>query len=119
MITPIAGQSTPLKPGSAMRPFFGVSLSLLDGVSGAELPMKNSSGVLAIKMSTPGMARTILGDHDRYIDTYFKQYPGYYLTGDGARADEDGHIWITGRIDDVVNVSGHRIGTAEVDEEKS
>ncbi len=112
MITPLPG-ATLLKPGSATRPFFGVQPVLLDDngvlIDGA------GSGVLAIKASWPGQIRSIYGDHQRMIDTYFKPYPGYYFSGDGARRDEDGYYWITGRVDDVINVSGHRIGTAEVE----
>ncbi|NWA04588.1 acetate--CoA ligase [Pseudomonas gingeri] len=112
MLTPLIG-SRQLKPGCATQPMFGVQPVLLDEqgreVSGA------GSGVLAIKASWPGQIRSVYGDPQRMLDTYFKPYPGYYFTGDGARRDEDGHYWITGRIDDVINVSGHRIGTAEVE----
>ncbi len=112
MISPLPG-ATDLKPGSATRPFFGVQPVLLDEqgkeVSGA------GAGVLAIKGSWPSQIRSVYGDHQRMVDTYFKPYPGYYFTGDGARRDEDGDFWITGRVDDVINVSGHRIGTAEVE----
>ncbi|WP_288463290.1 acetate--CoA ligase, partial [uncultured Pseudomonas sp.] len=102
-----------LKPGSATLPFFGVQPVLLDE-QGQEIDGPGS-GVLAIKSSWPSQIRTIYGDHQRLIDTYFSAYPGYYFTGDGARRDEDGYYWITGRVDDVLNVSGHRIGTAEVE----
>jgi acetyl-CoA synthetase len=112
MITPLPG-ATLLKPGSATRPFFGVQPVLLDD-NGLEIDGAGS-GVLAIKASWPGQIRSIYGDHQRMIDTYFKPYPGYYFSGDGARRDEDGYYWITGRVDDVINVSGHRIGTAEVE----
>ncbi|SDI08981.1 acetyl-CoA synthetase [Pseudomonas benzenivorans] len=112
MITPLPG-ATDLKPGSATRPFFGVQPVLLDE-QGKEIDGAGS-GVLAIKASWPSQIRSIYGDHQRLIDTYFKPYPGYYFTGDGARRDEDGYYWITGRVDDVINVSGHRIGTAEVE----
>ncbi|WP_454863979.1 acetate--CoA ligase [Pseudomonas hormoni] len=112
MIAPLPG-ATPLKPGSATRPFFGVQPVLLDD-SGQEVHGPGS-GVLAIKASWPGQTRTIHGDHSRHVETYFKPYPGYYFTGDGARRDADGYYWITGRVDDVINVSGHRIGTAEVE----
>lgn len=112
MITPLPG-ATDLKPGSATRPFFGVQPALLDE-QGKEIEGAGS-GVLAIKASWPGQIRSIYGDHQRMIDTYFSAYPGYYFSGDGARRDEDGYYWITGRIDDVINVSGHRIGTAEVE----
>ncbi|MCI1008307.1 acetate--CoA ligase [Pseudomonas oryzihabitans] len=102
-----------LKPGSATLPFFGVQPVLLDE-QGQEIDGPGS-GVLAIKSSWPSQIRTVYGDHQRLIDTYFSAYPGYYFTGDGARRDEDGYFWITGRVDDVLNVSGHRIGTAEVE----
>ncbi|WP_145008661.1 acetate--CoA ligase [Pseudomonas oryzihabitans] len=102
-----------LKPGSATLPFFGVQPVLLDE-QGREIDGPGS-GVLAIKASWPSQIRTVYGDHQRLIDTYFSAYPGYYFTGDGARRDEDGYYWITGRVDDVLNVSGHRIGTAEVE----
>ncbi|MBB6341591.1 acetyl-CoA synthetase [Pseudomonas fluvialis] len=112
MITPLPG-ATNLKPGSATRPFFGVQPVLLDD-KGLEIDGPGS-GVLAIKASWPSQIRSVYGDHARMIDTYFKPYPGYYFTGDGARRDEAGYYWITGRVDDVINVSGHRIGTAEVE----
>jgi acetyl-CoA synthetase len=112
LITPLPG-ATDLKPGSATRPFFGVQPVLLDE-QGHEIDGVGS-GVLAIKSSWPSQIRSIYGDHQRMVDTYFKPYPGYYFTGDGARRDEDGYFWITGRVDDVINVSGHRIGTAEVE----
>ncbi|MEX6503923.1 acetate--CoA ligase [Pseudomonas zhanjiangensis] len=112
MITPLPG-ATDLKPGSATRPFFGVQPVLLDE-QGKEIDGPGA-GVLAIKASWPSQIRSIYGDHQRLVDTYFKPYPGYYFSGDGARRDEDGYYWITGRVDDVINVSGHRIGTAEVE----
>jgi len=112
MITPLPG-ATLLKPGSATRPFFGVQPVLLDD-KGREIEGPGA-GVLAIKASWPSQIRSVYGDHQRLVDTYFKPYPGYYFTGDGARRDEDGYYWITGRVDDVINVSGHRIGTAEVE----
>ena len=112
LITPLPG-ATDLKPGSATRPFFGVQPVLLDE-QGKEI-IGAGAGVLAIKASWPSQIRSVYGDHQRMIDTYFKPYPGYYFTGDGARRDEDGYYWITGRVDDVINVSGHRIGTAEVE----
>lgn len=112
LITPLPG-ATDLKPGSATRPFFGVEPAIVDE-AGNELEGA-VSGNLVIKRSWPGQMRTIYGDHDRFIETYFKMYPGYYFTGDGARRDEDGYYWITGRVDDVINVSGHRMGTAEVE----
>ena len=112
LITPLVG-ATPLKPGSATRPFFGIQPALLDDegneVDGAGV------GNLVIKRSWPGQMRTVYGDHDRFVSTYFATYPGYYVTGDGARRDEDGYYWITGRVDDVINVSGHRMGTAEIE----
>ncbi|WP_339490350.1 acetate--CoA ligase [Pseudomonas sp. EL_65y_Pfl2_R95] len=112
MITPLPG-ATDLKPGSATRPFFGVQPVLMDE-QGKEIEGAGS-GVLAIKASWPSQIRSIYGDHQRMIETYFSAYPGYYFSGDGARRDEDGYYWITGRVDDVINVSGHRIGTAEVE----
>ncbi len=112
MLTPLPG-ATPLKPGSATRPFFGVEPVLLDNdgkiIEGA------GEGNLAIKSSWPSQIRSVYGDHQRLIDTYFSTYPGYYFTSDGARRDEDGYYWITGRVDDVLNVSGHRLGTAEIE----
>ena len=113
MITPLPG-ATPLKPGSATLPFFGVEPVVLDD-KGGEVQGNDVSGVLAFKRGWPGIARTIYGDHQRYLETYFKPYPGYYFTGDGCRRDADGYYWITGRVDDVINVSGHRLGTAEVE----
>lgn len=112
MITPLPG-ATPLKPGSATRPFFGVDLALLDE-QGNEIDGAGA-GYLVIKSSWPSQIRSVYGDHQRMIDTYFSHYPGYYFTGDGASRDEDGYYWITGRVDDVLNVSGHRMGTAEVE----
>ena len=112
MLTPLPG-ATALKPGSATRPFFGVQPVLLDTenreIDGA------GEGLLMIKASWPSQIRTIYGDHQRFVETYFKPYAGYYFTGDGARRDEDGYYWITGRVDDVLNISGHRMGTAEVE----
>ncbi len=113
LITPLPG-ATPTKPGSATFPFFGIEPVLLSE-DGQEIEGNDVSGLLAIKSSWPGQMRTIYGDQDRFIETYFKQFPGYYFTGDGAKRDEDGYYWITGRVDDVLNVSGHRIGTAEVE----
>ena len=113
LITPLPG-ATPTKPGSATLPFFGVEPVLLTE-GGKEIEGNNVSGLLALRSSWPGQMRTIYGDHKRFIDVYFSQCPGYYFTGDGARRDEDGYYWITGRVDDVLNVSGHRIGTAEVE----
>ncbi len=113
LITPLPG-ATPLKPGSATLPFFGIEPVLLTE-EGKEIDGNGVSGLLAIKTSWPGQMRTLYGDHDRFFQTYFAMYSGYYFTGDGARRDEDGYYWITGRVDDVLNVSGHRIGTAEVE----
>jgi acetyl-CoA synthetase len=112
LITPLPG-ATDLKPGSATNPFFGIQPALVDGegkiVEGA------AAGNLVITDSWPGQMRTVYGDHQRFFDTYFRTYPGYYFTGDGCRRDADGYWWITGRVDDVLNVSGHRLGTAEVE----
>ena len=113
LITPLPG-STPLKPGSATLPFFGIEPVLLSE-DGKEIDGNNVSGFLAIKAPWPGIMRTLYGDHKRFRNTYFSQCPGYYFTGDGASRDEDGYYWITGRVDDVLNVSGHRIGTAEIE----
>jgi acetyl-CoA synthetase len=113
MITPLPG-AIPTKPGSASVPFFGVQLALLDD-QGKEVEGNPAAGNLAIKYPWPSMMRTVYGDHKRFFDTYFKTFPGYYFTGDGARRDEDGYYWITGRVDDVLNVSGHRLGTAEIE----
>jgi acetyl-CoA synthetase len=113
LITPLPG-ATALKPGSATLPFFGVQPVILDPTSGQVLEGV-AEGVLALNHPWPGQARTVYGDHQRFIDTYFKTYPGYYFTGDGARRDADGYYWITGRVDDVLNVSGHRLGTAEIE----
>ena len=113
MITPLAG-TTDLKPGSATFPFFGVHPIILDN-DGKEIEGNGVEGVLAIKDSWPGQMRTVYGDHDRFVKTYFETFKGYYFTGDGCRRDEDGYYWITGRVDDVINVSGHRMGTAEVE----
>ncbi len=112
LITPLPG-ATALKPGSATLPFFGIQPALMDAdgneVAGA------ASGNLVLKQSWPGQMRTVYGDHERFVETYFTAHPGYYTSGDGARRDEDGYYWITGRVDDVINVSGHRLGTAEVE----
>ena len=112
LITPLPG-ATPLKPGSASRPFFGIRPELVD--ADGKLLEGATSGNLCIADSWPGQMRTVYGDHQRFIDTYFVQYPGKYFTGDGCRRDEDGYYWITGRVDDVLNISGHRLGTAEVE----
>ncbi len=113
MISPLPG-ATALKPGSATLPFFGVELALMDG-EGKLLEQTEASGNLVITQSWPGQIRTVYGDHQRTIDTYYATYKGCYFTGDGARRDADGYYWITGRVDDVMNISGHRIGTAEVE----
>ena len=113
MMTPLPG-ATPTKPGSATFPFYGIEPVLLTE-SGEEIEGNDVSGLLVMKASWPGQMRSIYGDHDRFVKTYFSQFPGYYFTGDGARRDEDGYYWITGRVDDVLNVSGHRIGSAEVE----
>ncbi|MFO1190079.1 MAG: acetate--CoA ligase [Alphaproteobacteria bacterium] len=112
LITPLPG-ATALKPGSATRPFFGVRPVVVDG-NGTQLEGA-CTGNLCIAESWPGQMRTVYGDHQRFIDTYFKTYPGRYFTGDGCRRDADGYYWITGRVDDVINVAGHRMGTAEVE----
>jgi len=106
---------TPTKPGSASLPFFGVELAIIDPVSGEELHGNDVEGVLAIKQPWPSMARTVWGAHKRYMDTYLNVYKGYYFTGDGAGRDHEGYYWIRGRVDDVVNVSGHRLSTAEIE----
>ena len=113
LISPIPG-ATPIKPGSATLPFFGIQPVLLTD-DGEEIDGNSVQGLLALKSSWPGQMRTIYGDHNRFFDTYFSQFSGYYFTGDGARRDGDGYYWITGRVDDVLNISGHRIGTAEVE----
>lgn len=114
VVTPLPG-ATPAKPGSATFPFFGIELAILDPTTGTELEGNDVSGVLAIKRPWPSMARTIAGDHNRFMDTYLRPYPGYYFAGDGASRDSDGYYWIRGRVDDVINVSGHRMSTAEVE----
>ena len=113
LITPLPG-ATATKPGSATRPFFGVQPVILDA-EGNELSETETEGVLCIRDSWPGQMRTVYGDHDRFVSTYFETFKGYYFTGDGCRRDADGYYWITGRVDDVINVSGHRMGTAEVE----
>ena len=113
MLTPLPG-ATPLKPGSATFPFFGVEPVLLDE-EGKEIDGNPAQGNLAIKRPWPGQLRTLYGDHKRFYETYFSTYKGYYFTGDGAKRDADGYYWITGRVDDVLNVSGHRLGTAEIE----
>jgi acetyl-CoA synthetase len=114
LITPLPG-CTPAKPGSATLPFFGVKPVVIEAETGKVLEGNGVTGVLALAEPWPGQMRTIYGDHDRFEEIYFKLYPGFYFTGDGCRRDEDGYYWITGRVDDVINVSGHRIGTAEVE----
>ena len=114
LITPLPGATT-TKPGSATLPFFGIQPVVLDPSSGEEISDEKCEGVLAIKDSWPGQMRTVFGDHDRFVSTYFNDYKGYYFTGDGCRRDKDGYYWITGRVDDVLNVSGHRMGTAEIE----
>jgi len=116
MITPRPGPTTEgYKGGAAMRPFYGVDVKLLDPITKVPVEGNDVVGNLCIAQPTPGMARTVYGDHERYIKTYFSDYPGYYFSGDGGWRDPDGDIWLTGRVDDVMNVSGHRIGTAEVE----
>lgn len=114
MITAFPG-ATPTKPGSASKPFFGIQPVVLDPQTGKEITTVKAEGVLAIRDSWPGQMRSVYGDHDRFISTYFEQYKGYYFSDDGCRRDEDGYYWITGRVDDVLNVSGHRMGTAEIE----
>ena len=104
-----------MKPGSCTLPLYGIDTVVLDPMTGEIVEGNDVSGVFAIRSPWPGMARTCLGDHERYLDTYFKPYPGYYFTGDAVYRDKDGFYFITGRVDDVLNVSGHRIGTAEVE----
>jgi acetyl-CoA synthetase len=114
LLTPLPGAHA-TKPGAAMKPFFGVEPVVLDPQSGEEIHSSPTEGVLAIKASWPGQMRTVWGDHDRFEKTYFSDYKGYYFSGDGCKRDADGDYWITGRVDDVINVSGHRMGTAEVE----
>jgi acetyl-CoA synthetase len=113
MLTPLPGVA-PIKPGSCSFPFFGVDPVILDD-TGEEVRYPGQEGALCIRRPWPGMARTVFGDHERFRETYFSQMPGMYFTGDGAKRDEDGYYWIIGRIDDVINVSGHRLGTAEIE----
>jgi acetyl-CoA synthetase len=114
LLTPLPG-AIATKPGSATLPFFGVQPVVLDPTTGAEITTTACEGVLCIKDSWPGQMRTVWGDHERFEKTYFSDYKGYYFSGDGCRRDKDGYYWITGRVDDVINVSGHRMGTAEVE----
>ena len=114
LITPLPGATT-TKPGSATLPFFGVQPAVLDPNTGIEISDIECEGVLVMKDSWPGQMRTVYGDHERFVSTYFSDYKGYYFTGDGCRRDKDGYYWITGRVDDVLNVSGHRMGTAEIE----
>jgi acetyl-CoA synthetase len=114
MLTPIPGASS-LKPGSATGPFFGIKPLLLDAQTGKLVEGNGVNGVLVMAQPWPSMARTVYNNHERYLTTYMSQYPGYYFTGDGAIRDKDGFLWITGRVDDVLNVSGHRLGTAEIE----
>ena len=112
LISPLPG-ATDLKPGSATKPLFGIVPQLVD--ADGKVLEGAASGNLVLTQSWPGQMRTVYGDHQRFVDTYFKTYRGKYFTGDGCRRDEDGYYWITGRVDDVINVSGHRLGTAEVE----
>jgi len=114
LMTPLPG-ATDTKAGSCTFPFFGVQPVILDPTTGIEITEVEAEGVLCIKDSWPGQMRTVWGDHDRFISAYFSDYKGYYFTGDGCRRDADGYYWITGRVDDVINISGHRMGTAEVE----
>ena len=114
LLTPLPG-AIPTKPGSATLPFFGVRPAVLEAESGKLVEDSPAEGVLCLADSWPGQMRTVWGDHARFVDTYFTQYKGYYFSGDGCRRDADGYYWITGRVDDVINVSGHRMGTAEVE----
>ncbi|TYB82490.1 acetate--CoA ligase [Maritimibacter fusiformis] len=114
ILTPIPG-AIPTKPGSATLPFYGIVPAILDPQTGAEITDTVAEGVLCLKDSWPGQMRTVYGDHERFVKTYFSDFKGYYFSGDGCRRDEDGYYWITGRVDDVINVSGHRMGTAEVE----
>jgi len=113
LMTPLPGVHS-LKPGSTMAPFFGCDPVLLDD-EGNEVTGNPAAGNLAMKQPWPSMMRTLYGDHERFYETYFSMFKGYYFTGDGARRDEDGDYWITGRVDDVLNISGHRLGTAEIE----
>ena len=114
LLTPLPGAHA-LKPGSAMKPFFGIQPVVLEPTTGEEIQDSPAEGVLCLRASWPGQMRTLWGDHERYMNTYFADYQGYYFSGDGCKRDADGDYWITGRVDDVINVSGHRMGTAEVE----
>ncbi len=114
LLTPLPGATT-TKPGSATTPFFGIKPVILEPTTGEEITSTEAEGVLCIKDSWPAQMRTVFGDHERFMKTYFDDYKGYYFTGDGCKRDADGYYWITGRVDDVINVSGHRMGTAEVE----
>ena len=114
LMTPLPG-AIDAKPGSCTLPFFGVEPVILEPQTGEEITTTEAEGVLCMKASWPGQMRTVYGDHERFVKTYFSDYKGYYFTGDGCRRDADGYYWITGRVDDVINVSGHRMGTAEVE----
>ncbi|KAI8816151.1 uncharacterized protein EV422DRAFT_546951 [Fimicolochytrium jonesii] len=114
IVTPMPG-ATPTKPGSATLPFFGIDIAVLDPTTGQELAGNNVTGVLAIRNSFPSVARSIYNDHARFLDTYLNPYKGYYFSGDGVTRDEDGYYWIRGRVDDVINVAGHRLSTAEIE----
>jgi acetyl-CoA synthetase len=106
---------TPMKPGSCSLPYFGIQIAVVDPTSGEELVGNGVEGVCCIKAIFPSIARTLFGDHERFLNVYTRPYPNRYFTGDGCRRDADGYLWITGRVDDVINPSGHRIGTAEVE----
>ena len=114
LITPLPG-ATPTKPGSATNPFFGIKPVIMDPKTGQKLFGNNVEGVLAFEDSWPSQMRTVFGDHERFVKTYFSDFKGYYFSGDGCKRDKDGYYWITGRVDDVLNVSGHRMGTAEIE----
>lgn len=114
IVSPLPGSHI-TKPGSATLPFFGIKPDILDPTTGKILTEVGATGVLAVSQPWPSMARTVFNNHSRFIDTYLKPYPGYYFTGDGAYRDADGYIWIQGRVDDVINVSGHRLSTAEIE----
>ena len=113
IVTPLPG-ALPTKPGSASHPFFGVDIVLLNK-EGVEQTGRDVAGMVCVRAPWPGMARTIHGDHARFLDTYLRPFPGVYFTGDGGVRDKDGYLWITGRVDDVLNVSGHRLGSAEIE----